>query len=161
MQWFSVSDWFLLNVVVCVLTTVWVTIYPEPEGFKNLLTASGNSNQNCLHQNFLKESDEFTFTSRILSNCQNKTKIVGGGLLWYFSKIICYMNMNFHVLAVLVNSDLIFFTQDYWITYTGVWWNVLTCTGNYQLFKFLNFLLISLYSFVLLQRSAIDCCMLE
>ncbi|XP_022343828.2 polyamine-transporting ATPase 13A3-like isoform X2 [Crassostrea virginica] len=29
--------WFLLNVVVCVLTTVWVTIYPEPEGFKNLM----------------------------------------------------------------------------------------------------------------------------
>nr|XP_034336554.1 probable cation-transporting ATPase 13A3 isoform X2 [Crassostrea gigas] len=29
--------WFLANVIVCFLTTVWVTIYPEPEGFKNLM----------------------------------------------------------------------------------------------------------------------------
>ncbi|XP_062591855.1 polyamine-transporting ATPase 13A3-like [Saccostrea cucullata] len=29
--------WFLANVVICFLTTIWVTIYPEPEGFKDLM----------------------------------------------------------------------------------------------------------------------------
>lgn len=41
-KWYLICfvDWFLANVIVCFLTTVWVTIYPEPEGFKNLMEAS-------------------------------------------------------------------------------------------------------------------------
>lgn len=42
LKWYLICivDWFLANVIVCFLTTVWVTIYPEPEGFKNLMEAS-------------------------------------------------------------------------------------------------------------------------
>ncbi|XP_056009039.1 polyamine-transporting ATPase 13A3-like isoform X2 [Ostrea edulis] len=29
--------WFLVNVVVCVLVTLWVTIYPEPKGFQEVM----------------------------------------------------------------------------------------------------------------------------
>lgn len=132
MRWFSVSDWFLLNVVVCVLTTVWVTIYPEPEGFKNLMEASGNSNQNCLHQNFLKESDKFIFSSIEFSlNARIKQKWRGGNVMVFFLKIVCKIiwYMNFHKLAVLkvfVNFETMFwidffFTTDHWNNINPVW----------------------------------------